>query len=276
MHHQAIDPSSPAFSGGFGKWRHTFVSELRTGTVGRPREDAVYSTIWLDVRAEPWWCRMGAVSPDVSFAVRLVDLWGFLVDDFVVGHSVQAPVLMARPTPVRDVPGEVGGIVHGESGFLAMLTAAHWRDPFKLPGAEPVRPDIVLEPVTVHLGRVAPKQAPDVAWWPWSAGLETTDEYWSLANFALSLVAPSRSDRSIFERIAEIGVVPGRPWDAATHPDHILEAIREGMDDSLSDLMTAAGDPDFAETTPIRRADLDSDYFRRAVGALKVSDQFGV
>jgi len=221
MYRQAIDPSAPAFTGGFGTWRHTHLSERRTSGPGRPREDALYSSIWLDLRSEPWWCTIGAVSPEVSFVGRVVDLWGFLVDDCESGHRAQDPLLVARPAPVRDVPIEVSGVLQGESGFAVMLTVTRWRDPFKLTGSEPVRPDIVLEPVSSHLGRAAPRSAPTVTWWPWHDGLETTDEFWSCANLALSLITPNKDDRALLDRISEIGVVPGTSWDASAYPDKI-------------------------------------------------------
>jgi hypothetical protein len=275
MYRQAIDPSSSAFSGGFGTWRHTHLSEPRTGGPGRPREEAVYSSISLDLRSEPWWCTMGAVSPEVSFAGRWVDLWGFLVDDCGAGHRAHDPVLVARPSTVLDIPSEIGGVVHGESGFVVLLTETRWRDPFKLPGVEPVRPDIVLEPVSTHLGRAAPRPAPAITWWLWHDRLETTDEYWSCANLALSLITPNRDDRPILDRIAEIGVVPGTPWDASAYPDEILEAIHAGMDHALSDLLEAASELAFDDFTSFRRAEMDRDYFRRAVGALRVSNRLG-
>jgi hypothetical protein len=270
MNRQAIDPSSAAFTGGFGTWRHTSVSEPRTSGLGRPREDVVHSSIWLDLRSEPWWCTMGAVSPEVSFVGQLVDLWGFLVDDCAAGHRAHDPVLVAGPTLVRDVPSDIRGVVQGESGFVVLSTETRWRDPYQLPGVEPVRPDITIGPVSAHLGRAAPSPAPAMTWWPWRDGLEITAEFWSCANFALSLTTPNREDRSVLERIAEIGVVPGAPWDASAYSDEILEAMRDGMDDALSDLLEAASEPGAGNPGNVRRAEMDRDYFRRAVGALSL------
>lgn len=271
MYYRAVDPSAGAFSGGFGTWRYTVVSEPRTNGPGRPREDVVYSSIWLDLRAEPWWCTLGPVSPEVSFVGQLVDLWGFLVDDCGAGHRAHESVLVAKPGLVYDVPSAVSGVVRGESGFAVLLTETRWRDPYKLPGVEPVRPDIALEPVSVHLGRAEPSPAPALTWWPWHEGLESTAEFWSCANFALSLTIPHDDDRPILDRIAEIGVVPGAAWDASAYPDEILRAIQEGIDDALSDVLEAAAEPGVRQPRHLRRAEMDRDYFGRAVGALSLT-----
>jgi hypothetical protein len=272
MYNQAVDQSA---GGGFGVWHHTTVSEPRSSGVGRPREHVVYSSIWLDLRSEPWWCTVGAVSPEVSVVGRFVDLWGFLADDCAVGHRAHDPVLVATPRTVRDVPADIAGVVRGESRCVALLTETRWRDPFKLPGVEPVRPEIVLEPVSRHFGRAAPPPASAVTWWPWHDGVEVTDEFWLYANFALSLTTPNPEDRPVLDRIAEIGVVPGAPWDASWYSDEILAAVRAGMDDALSDLLEAAAEPAAGYSGYFRREDLDRDYFRRAIGALSQSVRLG-
>jgi len=273
MYRRAIDTSSGVFSGEFGTWSHTVVTEPRRTGSGRPKEDAAYSSIWLDLRSEPWRCAIGAVSPEVTFTAQLVDLWGFLVHDCEVGHRATDPVLVARPSPVRYVPNDIASVVTGESDFAVLLTEARWRDPFKLPGVEPIRPEIALGPVSEHLRGVVPSPAPDLTWWPWREGQQFTLEFWSCANFALSLTTEISDDRSILDRIAEIGIVPGMPWDASAYSDTTIEAIQEGMDDALSDLLEAAAEPGARRLGHQRRADMDRDYFGRALGALSLSDR---
>ena len=272
MYHQAIDTSSPTFSGGFGTWRHVAVREPRTNGAGRPQEVVLYSSAWLDVRSEPWWCAMGQVAPDVQFTARWVDLWGFLLDTDRTGHTSRTgSVLASAPVPVHDVPLEIDGIVHGESGFVALLTETRWRDPYALPGARPIQPEFVLEPVSTHRGRPAPESARAIDWWPLHAGIETTDDFWRCVNFVLTLIRPNPQDESVLDRIAEIGVDAGRRWDESMFSDEVAVAIRAGMDDALSDLMEGAGDPVDFESHYVRRAEMDRDYFGRAVRALRPS-----
>jgi len=269
MYRQAIDFSSSAFSGGFGTWRQTHTSQPRTSGAGRPREDVVHSSIWLDLRAEPWWWRVGDVSPDVSFSGCLVDLWGYRLADCEARRHAGIPVLASAPVRLRDVPPEIEEIARGESAFGVLRTETRWSDPYRLPGDEPVEPDIELEPLTTHLGRTAPPPASTIPWWPWQDGIEVSDEYWSCANFALSLTTPNPQDRPIYERIVEIGVAPGARWAASAFSDEVVEAIRSGMDDALSDLLEAASEPrGRGLLRPVTRAELDRDYFRRALSAV--------
>jgi hypothetical protein len=270
IYRQAIDPSTSG--GGFGTWRHHHLHECAAGSGSQGRRDVLQSSICLDLRSEPWWCTVGQVGPNVSFVGRLVDLWGFVLEDFGAVDRASSPVLVAAPMTIRDVPEEIERIVRGESAFVVLSTETRWRDPDEHPGLEPVRPDIVLEPVSVHLGRGAPRPAPDLTWWPCTDDVATTDEFWSCANFALSLTTSHPDDRSILERISEIGVVSGQAWEESASQEEILEAVREGMDDALSDLLSAAGESG-SRPGNFRRAEMDCDYFGRALGAVRSMDR---
>jgi hypothetical protein len=138
---------------------------------------------------------------------RWIDLWGFVLES---GRALQTQpvgsVLESAPVPVHDVPPEIDGIVRGESGFAALLTETRWCDPYALPILEPIQPEIVLEPASLHRSRRAPRPAPAVNWWVCGNDVETTDEFWSCANFSLTLITSNRQDETVLERIAEIGV----------------------------------------------------------------------
>lgn len=180
MYRQAIDTSSPTYSGGgFGTWRHVAVRERRNHGSGRPHETVLYSSSWLDLRSEPWWCTIDTVAADVRCAGRWVDLWGFLLDTDRTAHSSPVgSVVASAPRRMHDVPLDIDGIVRGESGFVALLTESRWRGLVRAPAVEPIQPEIVLEQVSVHRGRAAPTPAHAVDWWPWSADVETSDAFW--------------------------------------------------------------------------------------------------
>jgi hypothetical protein len=97
----------------------------------------------------------------------------------------------------------------------------------------------------------------------------TSDAFWSCATFALMLVEPHPEDAIITDRIAQIGLVAGQPWDPASLGAEMTEAIGIGMDDALSELMRAAARPIDPNFLRLSRADTDRDYFSRALGALK-------
>lgn len=275
MYLQAIDPSSPVFSAGFGTWRDVVVRQPRVKSSRRPYEDVVYSTVWLDLRREPWWCEVGEVRPELSFIGGIFDLWGFRVKECGARLGTRGPALVSAPLPLRGVPSNVETIVRGESAFAALVTETRWRDPYALPGDPPVRPGVVLQPMSTIRGRRAPAPSPPPAHGVPSGGVESGDEFWSVANHVLTLVTPNAEDRPVLDRIAEIGVAAGRPWEAAAFPEEVLEGIRAGMDDALNDLLEAAGQQSAGQVVGLDRDTMDRDSFRRALDALGRSNLTG-
>jgi hypothetical protein len=177
-------------------------------------------------------------------------------------------MLASAPVRVHDVPAQIDHIVSGESSFLALVTETRWRDPFALPGELPVQPDLTLEPASTHLNRPEPIPAPGMDWWPCIDSTEITDGFWSCVNLALSLVTANHDDRQILDRIAEIGLVPDRRWNRSAFPAAIIDAISEGMDEAMSELMGAAAETDVRHLARYRREDMDRDYFGRALHAI--------
>ena len=277
MYRQSIDSSSPAFSGGFGTWHDVPIRQPRSPGPGRPYEDVVHSSVWLDLRSEPWWFDVGAVSPTVEFVGTFVDLWGFTLEGCGDLSGMRGPALVSAPAPLRDVPRGLTTIMRGESAFVALVTETSWRDPYALPGHPPARTDLVLRPASTVLGRTGPAPLPPPSP-PMEFGFDTTgrsDEFWSFANFALTLVTLNSEDRTVLERIAEIGVAAGSPWSAAAFSDEIAEAIRAGMEDALNDLLEAAGEQRASRSAPSDRDTMDRDYFERALQTVSRSSLVG-
>lgn len=263
MHGEVIDPSAAASSGGFGRWRHQCGRAGGQHVGGRPVEEVTCSSIWLDLRAEPWWCDVREAEPEVKAATRWVDLWGFslVYDGQACDGLMPGPVLVSAPRRIRNAPRDVVGTLRGESAFVCLRTEVRRGDP-------PAAQGIVLEPVSARLGRAAPPPPVALDWWPWRPGTETTNAYWSCANFVLSLVTPNRQDAPILERIAEIGVGAGRPWGATVLSDEVVEAVGLGMDDAISDLLEAVAATDIRPGTQFDRREMDRDYFERALRAV--------
>ena len=270
MYRQAVDAASSSYSGGFGTWRRMDQTEGAGGGAGATGGRGLRSTAWLDLRSEPWWYTQPAAPRGGSFRSRWIDLWGFVLDERESGADGSEPVslLASSPSPVWNVPDEIEGVVRGESAFLALCTTVGWGNEDVCPIVTEGLPDVTLEPASVHLGRPAPPPAPANSWWPWKDGIEGTDDFWSCANFALSLTTPHPDDEEVLARLASIGVAPGRPWDPSLLPNGANEAIEAGMDDALNDLLEAALDPAAARVGPCSREAMDRDYFARALSAL--------
>ncbi len=268
MYTDVVDRSSPSHAGGFGIWRHERDGVPSESDAAPPLTTTLHSTSWVDSRAEPWLVRHPGVDAGRTLTGCTSDLWGFAIDEIAADGITQGPVLLASPTWAGDVPEDVDRVVRGDSAFVHLESRIQFRDPADHALVGRIEHEFRLVPLSAHVRRPPPSPAPHLHWQPYHAGDETGVEFWSLANFALSLTAPHPQDREILDRIATIGVVAGQPWDASSLSPDAAEAIGDGMDDALSDMMQAAAEPFDPALLRRSRVGTDRDYFNRALGSL--------
>lgn len=267
MYDEAVDASSPEYRGGFGTLflRRTSATEARRTTA---QTTSLRSSAWLDLRSEPWVVSIPAMRRDQAHAVRTLDLWGFVADD-VPDDNHGVSVLIASPNWVGDVPRGVDRVARGESFFVETELVVRTREPESGPQVGNVLKEVAVTPLSALMAGAPPPAAPRVGWWPIHGEVRTDDEFWSAANFALSLTTPHESDRAILERIGRIGIGPARRWDGTQFDDHVREAISEGMDDAITELMRASAGAGSVAGTQRSRTETDRDYFARALAALR-------
>jgi hypothetical protein len=272
MYAEAVDPSSPAFGGGFARWVHHWATTSHESDVSESHATSLYSTTWLDVRGEPWVFPVPSIG--ISSTTRVTDLWGYVVDEWS-GHDVDVgPLVIAADDWVGAMPPEARGIARGESPFVRCELRAQLHEPVDLARVRGIQRTYRVEALSAWSGRPVPPAAPLIAWWPCPPETLTSMYFWPLASFALSLTIPAPDDRGVLDRLAEIGIVPGGRWDASAFQPDVVRAIEEGMDEALTELMRAA-DGSCDPTPPGSRDDADQDYFGRALAALRSNQLVG-
>ena len=267
MHREAIDPSSPLYSGGFGQWLHHRTATTRETNCASTHSTWLHSSAWTDLRSEPWVFSIPPTQSGRAYEVRTSDLWGFTVDEPLTGDD-HGRVLLASPAWIGQIPDGVSRAVRGESDFLRSEIRIRMPEAGDLPQVRSIQQQYVLTPLSAVV-EVAP--APTVApigWWPVRGDAAIADEFWAAANFALTLTTPHEQDRAILDRIAEIGVVAGQRWDPTRFDDQVVDAMDEGIDDAITKLMRATTTLDDIDELHRSRATTDRDYFGRALGAL--------
>lgn len=268
MYRETIDPSSPCRSGGFGHWVHRRTTTTTETDRATAHATSLHSSAWVDLRSQPWVFSVPAGEAGRPYIVRTTDLWDFVVHAAPIGDH-HGRVLLASSAWMGEVPTGVDRVVRGESDFVRTeiwLRTHEAGDPAQV---RSVQQEFVLIPLCALTEKAPPIAAPPIEWWPTRGDVTATDEFWSVANAALGLTLPHSQDRVVLERIAEIGVTAGGPWDPGRFHALELEAIEEGFDDAVTGLMRAAATVGDAAELHRSRADTDRDYYGRALGALR-------
>ncbi len=270
MYLQAIDTKSKSYSGGFGKWLHLGTSSPKDTDIVSPNNDTPYSYAWVDLRSEPWVLTLPKIEQNRFYTSQWDDLWGFVLDNpgSVEDGNRGVRVLLASPTWKGELPRGVKRVIQGDSSFLGTLTRTQLIDPKDLPNVKKIQSEYKLEPLSAYLGKPAPEPASAIEWMPWKDGVETTDGFWAYVNFLLPLTTPNPQDKPVLDRMAKIGLIPGKAWDSSSLSKNVSAAIADGMKDALAELKkgsTHITDPSLFFRS---RKDLNKDYFSRALGVM--------
>ncbi|RLA18509.1 MAG: DUF1254 domain-containing protein [Gammaproteobacteria bacterium] len=268
MYRQAIDTKSKSYVG-FGKWLHLGVSSPKDQDIVAPNNDTPYSWAWVDTRAEPWVLTIPKIEKNRFYTSQWDDMWSFVLGN--AGSDVDGndgvTVLLASPKWDGKLPNGVKRVIKGDTYFLGSLTRTQLFDLKDLPNVKKIQQGYKLQTLSTYLGKTAPKAAPAIKWMTWTDGDEKIDKFWSYTNFLLSYSVPNPQDKPVLDRMAKIGLVDGKDWNASSFDKDISTAIAAGMKEAIDSLDKAAltiADPSLFFRS---RKDSDKDYFDRALGA---------
>lgn len=264
MYMQAIDGDRE-----FGKWLHLDLSSPKDTDIVTPNNDTPYSYAWVDLRAEPWVLTLPKIDKDRFYTSQWDDLWGYVLDnpgsvnDGNDGYSY----LLASPSWKGELPDGIKRVVRGESDILGTLTRTQVVGGTKdMPRVKEIQQSYQLEPLSAFMGTAAPEPAPPIDWPAWTEGDETTEAYFGYVNFLLGFTTANAADKSMYDKMASIGIKAGASWNPADLDPVALKAIKDGIADARAEFKRRGEDPydpaDFFNT----RKKIGTDYINRAMG----------
>jgi hypothetical protein len=105
-----------------------------------------------------------------------------------------------------------------------------------------------------------------LSWTPWQDGAETTEDFWAYVNFMLGFTTPNPIDQPTLDKMAQIGVGAGMPWNSASQNKDFRKGMQAGLNDARANLKKQsehATDPGLFFRS---REESQDDYNDRALG----------
>ena len=269
MYVQAIDSTSKEYVGGFGKYRHYGMSTPDNKDIVTPNNDTPYSWAHVDLRAEPWVLTLPKTDGRY-FTTEWMDLWHFIVDNpgSVIDGSEGGNFLLVPPTWKGETPKGIKRIVRGESEFMGTLTRTQLKGTDDLPTMQETQQGYQLQPLSAFLGETAPAAAPEIQWPAWIDKVDKTADIFRYVNFMLPYTQPNPMDQPTLERIARIGIAPGKPWNLAEMTPEMRQAIEDGVNDGLQVIRETIPKVHDAAKLYLSRENMRTDYLNRTMGVV--------
>jgi hypothetical protein len=207
--------------------------------VQTPNSDTPYSTIGMDLRAEPIVLTVPSIEKDRYFSVQLIDLYTFNFDYLgsrATGND-GGSYLIAGPNWQGDTPTGVKKVIRSETELLLAVYRTQLLNPDDLDNVKRIQADYWAEPLSAFLSQPAPLAAPAIDFVEPLTPVDqkTSPEFFNILNFVLQFCPTHPSETELMARFARIGVGAGKTFDANTLAPELKTAVEQGMADAWAD-----------------------------------------
>jgi len=124
-----------------------------------------------------------------------------------------------------------------------------------------------VEPLSKYIGEEAPPAPPKLDFPPYSAEKAKTLDFFNYLNFILQFCPTVPGDKEARAKFAEVGVVPGKPFDTDSLSPEMKKALEAGMAEGMKAIDEKAKSVKSAADLFGTREFMKNNYLNRAAGA---------
>lgn len=231
MYEFAVDSKGSQFKAPFNQINnlHRVTSPEDTAVV-TPNSDTPYSTIWLDLRAEPMVLSVPAVPKERYYSVQLID--GNTYNYGYIGTrstgTDPGDYLVVGPDWKGETPAGIKKVFSSTTPFGLTVYRTQLFNPADMPNVEKVQAGYKVQPLSAFLKQPAPPAAPKIDFLPATAqGVKAN--FFDYLAFALQFIPPSPEDKEIRAKLASIGIGPGKTFEFKDLSEEHKAAVALGM-----------------------------------------------
>jgi hypothetical protein len=197
-----------------------------------PNSDTPYSLLWLDLRAEPAVLSVPAVEKTRYYSVMLCDgntfNYGYIGSRATGGEA--GDYMVAGPNWQGATPPGIKKVFQSTTLFSAAAYRTQLFNAADMPNVEKVQAGYKVQTLSAYLKQPATTAATAIDFPKIDKDL-VKKSFFEYLDFALQFAPPGPEERVIREKLARIGVGPGKTFDFKDLPlEHKLE-IGLGMKD---------------------------------------------
>ena len=273
MYAYSVDKDNPQYKGPF----NSVLNIARVFTPDdtafvTPNSDTPYTFSGLDLRSEPVVVTVPKMEKNRYFVFQLMDLYTFnfaYIGSRTTGND-GGNYMIAGPGWTGATPKGITKVIHSETSLVSIIGRTQLFNPDDLDNVKKIQAGYKIQPLSTFEGTPAPPQAPAVNW---IKPIPPAEERTSLAffnelAFLLQFAQPPHpSEVALRKRFAEVGIEPGKPFDASGLSPALQAALKQGMLDGQKAIderrasLHGKTDQLFGD-----RAFLKNDYVARATG----------
>ncbi|TCR91171.1 hypothetical protein EV561_103568 [Rhizobium sp. BK376] len=273
-----VDRKDPEYK---GTW-NTLFNTARVYTpddkaIQTPNSDTPYSSVGIDLRAEPLVFTVPEVEKGRYYSIQFIDMYTFnfaYVGSRATGNEA-GKFLLAGPGWTGETPPGIKAVIHCETELAMALYRTQLFNPTDIDNVKKIQAGYKVEPLSAFLGKPAPAAAPKIDFIkPLSGKAEkTSPRFFAVLNFILPFCPTNPAEIDIMARFARIGVGGGKVFDPKALSPDLQKAIKAGMADAWAEFADyKKTELDTGKRSSANgfgtRAFLNGDYMSRMAGAV--------
>jgi hypothetical protein len=270
MYAHTQDYLSPAYIGGFNRFRHYTDSYTPADTgIVAPNTDTSDSWAWLDMRFEPVVLQVPAIPRDRYVVFQLFDLFTYnfaYIGVRATGYQA-GNFLIAGPKWSGEIPEGITQVIRAETEIIGILAGTSVNGAADLPNVRGMQMSYIIQSLSEFVSAIPPLLAPPITFPEWDEQLALSGAFIGYLNFLLQFVSPHPSESELYRRFAMIGIGPGRSFLPDEMPTDVINAIEEGAAAGLMAIDERCARMTTSCELSGTRESLRNNYLKRAVAA---------
>jgi hypothetical protein len=214
MYQFAVDRSGPQFKAPFNQIASAArLATPKDTTVVTPNSDTPYALLWMDLRAEPLVLAVPAVDRGRYYSVQLVDLYthnyGY-IGSRATGNAA-GRYLVAGPSWKGERPEGIARVFRCETEFALALYRTQLFRAADMDNVKKIQAGYQVQTLSAFQKTPAPPAPPEIAF-PKFSDESFKTEALATAGFLLQFCPAVADEKPLRDRLAKIGVEPGKPF----------------------------------------------------------------
>jgi hypothetical protein len=243
-----------------------------------PNSDTPYSTLGLDLRAEPMVITVPPIEKGRYFSIQLIDLYTFnfgYIGTRTTGNG-GGNFLVAGPDWKGPEPPGIKKVFRCETEFALAGFRTQLFNPGDLENVKRVQAGYKARTLSQFLAKPAPRAAPTIDFIEPLTGEQerTSPEFFNILNFVLRFCSTDPSEKELMARFAKLNIGAGMNFDVAKLSPEMKKAIEDGMADAWQALAEARKQADEGRLTTAdifgTREFLKNNYLYRMLAAVLI------
>jgi hypothetical protein len=237
LHSYFVDRNNPEFK---GTWNQIH-NEARVRTpddkvIQTPNSDTPFSRLGADLRAEPLVLSMPAVEKGRYYSAQFIDLYTFNFD-YVGSRATgngEGNFLLVGPHWNGETPKGIKSVIRSETELALVFYRTQLFKAGDIDNVKKVQAGYKVQTLSQFLGKPAPTDAAAIDFIkPLSVEQERkSPEFFGVLNFVLQFGPTHPSEKALMARFAQLGVGPGKRFDAQALSPEMRKAVEDGMADA--------------------------------------------